>query len=63
MYRVMVIDDEKSMRCLLKKVIKWDEFDMEVVGDAESGIEAINKIDELEPHKRHSNIYEYNMGF
>lgn len=50
MYRVMVIDDEKSMRCLLKKVIKWDEFDMEVVGEAESGIEAINKIDELEPH-------------
>lgn len=50
MYRIMIIDDEKSLRCLLKKVIKWDEFGMEVVGEAESGIEAIHKIDDLAPH-------------
>ncbi len=49
MYRVMIIDDEKSIRNLLKLTVSWKEFDLEVVGEAASGIEAVNKIDELRP--------------
>lgn len=49
MYRVMLIDDEMSARKLLKESIDWQSLDMEVVGEAASGIEAINIIDDLRP--------------
>ncbi len=49
MYRVMIIDDEKSMRNLLKVVVDWDNLGLQIVGEAASGIEAINTIDELRP--------------
>ena len=50
MYRVMLIDDEEPTRLLLKESIDWKSLDMQVVGEAGSGIEAINKIDEIRPH-------------
>jgi YesN/AraC family two-component response regulator len=49
MYRVMLIDDEQSARSLLKASINWERYDMEVAGEAASGIEAINIIDEIVP--------------
>ena len=49
MYRVMLIDDEQSARNLMKASINWSELNMEVIGEAASGIEAINIIDELRP--------------
>lgn len=49
MFRVMLIDDEEPTRMLLRRSIDWGSLDMEVVGEASSGIEAINKIDELRP--------------
>ncbi|MCR5421407.1 MAG: response regulator [Lachnospiraceae bacterium] len=49
MYRVMIIDDEESARKLMRVAIKWETLDMEVVGEATSGIEAINIIDDLRP--------------
>ena len=50
MFRVMLIDDEQPTRLLLKKSIDWASLGLEVVGEAGSGIEAINKIDDLRPH-------------
>lgn len=50
MFRVMLIDDEEPTRLLLKKSIDWESMGLEVVGEAGSGIEAVNKIDELRPH-------------
>ena len=49
MYKVMLIDDEATVRNLMKKIISWNDYNMEIVGEAESGIEAINIIDELRP--------------
>ena len=48
-YRVMLIDDEDSARKLIRALVNWDELNMEVVGEAASGIEAINIIDDLKP--------------
>ena len=48
-YRVMLIDDEESARKLMRAAIKWDELGMEVAGEAASGIEAINIIDDVRP--------------
>ena len=49
MYRVMLIDDEMSVRRLLQETIEWKSLGMQVVGEAASGIEAINIMDELHP--------------
>ncbi|MEX1307151.1 MAG: response regulator [Eubacteriales bacterium] len=49
MYRVMLIDDEKPTIMLLKQSIDWASMGLEVVGEAGSGIEAINKIDDIQP--------------
>lgn len=48
-YRVMLIDDEQSARKLMRASINWESLNMEVVGEAASGIEAINVIDEMKP--------------
>lgn len=50
MYRVMIIDDEKSIRSLLKASVDWEKLGLKVVGEAESGIDAINNIDKFQPH-------------
>ena len=49
MYRVMIIDDEMSARKLMRASIQWESLNMEVVGEAASGIEAINVIDDMKP--------------
>lgn len=49
MYRVMLIDDEPSARRLMRAAINWGDLEMEVVGEAENGIEAINVIDDMRP--------------
>lgn len=49
MYRVMLIDDEPSARRLMRAAINWNALGMEVVGEAENGIEAINVIDDMRP--------------
>ena len=49
MYKVMIIDDEAPVRKLLRVMMDWKSLDMEVAGEAESGIEAINTIDDLRP--------------
>ncbi|MCQ2537234.1 MAG: AraC family transcriptional regulator [Lachnospiraceae bacterium] len=49
MYRVMIIDDETSARKLLHASIDWEGLGLEFVGEAASGIEAINIIDDLRP--------------
>jgi len=45
----MIIDDEMSARKLLRAAIDTELLGMEVTGEAGSGIEAINTIDEVRP--------------
>ncbi len=45
----MLIDDEESARKLMKAGIDWESLGMEVCGEAASGIEAINIIDDIRP--------------
>ncbi len=49
LYRVMVIDDEESARKLMKAAFAWETLGMEIAGEAASGIEAINTIDDIRP--------------
>lgn len=49
MYRVMIIDDEPTARKLLISSVEWEKYNMEIVGEAANGIEAINVIDDMRP--------------
>ena len=50
MYRVMIVDDEKSNRSLLKMTIEWERLGLEFCGEAQGSIEAINTVDVFKPH-------------
>lgn len=45
----MIIDDEISARKLLQASIDWEGLGLEFAGEASSGIEAINIIDDIRP--------------
>lgn len=49
MYRVMLIDDEEKMRKLMRLTVEWEMLGYKIAGEASSGIEAINVIDEINP--------------
>ena len=63
MYNVMLIDDEASARKLMKDSIDWESLDMCVVGEAESGIEAINTIDDIKPDIAFVDIHGWHTVF
>lgn len=47
--RAIVIDDEELARKRLRKMLRSYEKDLEVVGEAENGEDAVNKIETLHP--------------
>lgn len=50
MYRVVLIDDEKLIVEGLRKVIRWEEYNCQVVGTAEDAVQGAQIIRELSPH-------------
>ena len=49
MLKVLIADDELSIREGLKCVIDWEDCGFRICGEATNGIEALNKINELQP--------------
>lgn len=49
MYRVLFAEDELLVRLGLKNAIRWSDYDMEVVGEADDGIMALELFEELRP--------------
>ncbi|KKW28631.1 MAG: Two component transcriptional regulator, AraC family [Candidatus Uhrbacteria bacterium GW2011_GWD2_52_7] len=49
MYRLVIIDDELSARAGLKECFNWSEFGVEVVGEADNGINTLKLIGEVKP--------------
>lgn len=47
---VLLVDDEIKIREGFKKLFDWQGHDLEVIGEASDGLEAINLIDELLPN-------------
>lgn len=50
MYRVILIDDEKLIVEGLRRVIRWPDYDCQVVGTASDAEEGAQLIRELRPH-------------
>ena len=49
LYRIILVDDEEEVRKGIIRKIDWSHLGFEVVGDAENGAEALEKIEQLEP--------------
>ena len=49
MYRVILADDEKWSIYGLMKLIRWEDFDCEIIGTAEDGLTALRLCRELRP--------------
>jgi len=47
--KVLIVDDEKLVRNLLKMRIKWEEFGMKIVGEASSSKEALELVETFKP--------------
>ena len=47
--KVLIVDDEEKTRNLLKLCINWNDLGMYIIGDADSGIEALDIIQEIKP--------------
>lgn len=48
-YRILLVDDEEEVRKSIIKKINWEQAGFQVVGDAENGEEALEKVEALEP--------------
>ena len=49
LYRIILVDDEEEVRKSIIKKIDWNSAGFCVVGDAENGEDALEKIEALEP--------------
>lgn len=49
MYKILLVDDEEEIRTSIIKKIDWDKNGFTVIGDAENGKDALEKIEQLEP--------------
>lgn len=49
LYRILLVDDEEEVRKSIIKKIDWNSTGFQVVGDAENGEDALEKIEALEP--------------
>ena len=49
LYKILLVDDEEEVRSSIIKKIDWSALGYEVVGDAENGEDALEKVRALEP--------------
>lgn len=49
LYRIMLVDDEEEVRKGIIRKIEWERLGFQVVGDAENGEDALEKVELLEP--------------
>ena len=49
LYRIILVDDEEEVRKGIIHKIDWEALGFQVVGDAENGQDALEKIEQLEP--------------
>ena len=50
MYRIILVDDEEEVRKGIIRKIQWEKLGFTIVGDAENGEDALEKIEQSEPN-------------
>ena len=49
MYKLLIVDDEKTTRDGIRSIIDWEKLSISIIGEASDGLEAISMIYELLP--------------
>lgn len=49
LYRIMLVDDEEEVRKAMIRKMDWEQLGFTMVGDAENGEDALEKLEQLEP--------------
>lgn len=49
MYKMIVVDDEVNIRNGLKSIINWADLGIDIVCEAENGLEALERIEQYQP--------------
>jgi two-component system response regulator YesN len=49
MWKLLIADDEPKIRRGLAKLLLWEQFEIEFVGEAEDGLQALERARELQP--------------
>lgn len=62
MYRVLIVDDDLTVRIRLKNLISWELLGCEIAGEAAHGLEAIALLDTLQPDIVITDIYMPGMN-
>lgn len=50
MWKVIIADDEKLVCRLIEALVDWEKLDMQIVGRAENGLEALQMVEQFQPH-------------
>ena len=62
MYKVLVVEDEASLRRGLIRFIPWEEYGCTICGEAQSGVEGLARIRELRPDIVFTDLKMPSMG-
>ena len=62
MYRVLIVDDDLTVRIRLKNLISWELLECEIAGEATHGLEAIALLDTVQPDIVITDIYMPGMN-
>ena len=62
MYRVLIVDDDLTVRIRLKNLISWELLGCEIAGEAAHGLEAIALLDMVQPDIVITDIYMPGMN-
>ena len=49
MLKVLIADDEKKVCRLIQMLCDWEKLNMELIGTAENGLEAIEMVEKYKP--------------
>lgn len=49
LYKILIVDDEEEIRLGVIKKINWEKYGFKVVGDAQNGVDALEKVNNLQP--------------
>ncbi len=49
LYNILIVDDEEEIRLGIIKKIQWEKEGFKIIGDAQNGVEALEKAEKLKP--------------
>ena len=49
LYKILIVDDEEEVRSSIMRKMQWEQLGYQLVGDAENGEDALEKVRGLEP--------------